>query len=161
MSDETRKHIARVNELLHLVVKLLLDRGDVHDASKLADPEVETFAKVTERLSGLTFGSQEYDDCLLEMKPALDHHYAKNRHHPQHFPNGVTGMTLIDVVEMLCDWKASSERQHDGNILKIVDPLLRIVRSLSIALVVACLVQVFEPLAGHWVSTWCCCHQIS
>ena len=121
MSDETRKHIARVNELLHLMVKRLLDRGVAHDASKLADPEVETFALVTERLSDLKYGSDEYKECLGEMKPALDHHYAKNRHHPQHFPNGVTDMTLIDVVEMICDWKASSERQNDGNILKSIE----------------------------------------
>ena len=118
---ETRKHIARVNELLHLMVKKLLDRGVVHDASKLSEPEAETFDLVTERLATLKYGSDEYKDCLDEMKPALDHHYAKNRHHPQHFPNGITDMTLVDVVEMICDWKASSERQNDGNILKSIE----------------------------------------
>jgi len=121
MSNETRKHIARVNQLLHLVVKLLLDRGDVHDASKLEEPEAATFDRVTERLADLKYGSDEYTACLDEMKPCLDHHYAKNRHHPQHFPNGVTDMTLIDVLEMLLDWKASSERQNDGNILKSIE----------------------------------------
>jgi hypothetical protein len=118
---ETRKHIARVNELLHHMVKRLLDRGVVHDASKLKEPEAETFDRVTERLSGLEYGSDDYKAMLAEMKPALDHHYAKNRHHPQHFPNGVTDMTLVDVVEMICDWKASSERQNDGNILKSIE----------------------------------------
>ena len=118
---ETRKHIARVNELLHLMVKKLLDRGVAHDLSKLSEPEAETFDRVTDRLSDLKYGSDEYNACLAEMKPCLDHHYAKNRHHPQHFPNGVTGMTLVDVVEMICDWKASSERQNDGNILKSIE----------------------------------------
>ncbi len=120
MSDETRKHIARVNQLLHLVIKKLLDRGVMHDASKLEEPEAETFERVTGRLSDLQYGSDDYNSCLEEMKPALDHHYARNRHHPQHFPNGVTDMTLIDIVEMVCDWKASSERQNDGNILKSI-----------------------------------------
>ena len=32
----------------------------------------------------LTYGSDEYKACLTEMKPALDHHYAANRHHPEH-----------------------------------------------------------------------------
>jgi hypothetical protein len=121
MSDETRKHIARVNELLHLMIKGLLDRGVAHDASKLREPEAEVYERFTQRLSDLKYGSQEYKDCLEEMKPALDHHYARNRHHPQHFPNGVEDMTLIDVVEMVCDWKASSEQQNDGNILKSIE----------------------------------------
>ena len=118
---ETRKHIARVQALLHLVVKQLLDRADKHDASKLLEPEAETFDAVTSQLADLKYGTDEYKACLEEMKPCLDHHYAKNRHHPQHFPDGVEGVTLIDIVEMLVDWKASSERQNDGNILKSIE----------------------------------------
>jgi hypothetical protein len=30
-------------------------------------------------------------------------------------------MTLVDVVEMFCDWLASSQRHADGNILKSID----------------------------------------
>ena len=38
-----------------------------------------------------------------------------NRHHPEHFgEDGIRGMNLPDVVEMLCDWKAASERTKDG-----------------------------------------------
>lgn len=118
---ETRKHIARVGALLHLIAKKLLDRADVHDKSKLEEPELATFDRATARLSGLKYGGDEYKACLADMKPALDHHYAKNRHHPEHFPDGVTGMTLVDVVEMICDWKAASERQNDGNILTSIE----------------------------------------
>ena len=63
----------------------------------------------------------EYQQFLDKLKPALDHHYASNRHHPEHFVNGVTDMTLIDILEMFCDWKASSLRQNDGNLLKSID----------------------------------------
>lgn len=55
------------------------------------------------------------------MKPALDHHYANSRHHPEHFAKGILDMNLIDIVEMLCDWKAASERQKDGNLLKSIE----------------------------------------
>ena len=44
---------------------------------------------------------------LKEMKPALNHHYVNNLHHPEHF-QAVDSMTLIDIVEMLCDWTAMS-----------------------------------------------------
>jgi hypothetical protein len=50
------------------------------------------------------------------MKTPLEHHYAANSHHPEHFANGVAGMSLFDVVEMLMDWKAASERHADGDI---------------------------------------------
>jgi len=34
---------------------------------------------------------------------------------------GIRGMTLLDVVEMLCDWKAATQRHADGDILKSVE----------------------------------------
>ena len=96
------------------------------------------------------------------MKPALDHHYAVNSHHPEHFrlwrcdvclrvfqdppldgrcphcreddvngevvferpltPHvGVEGMTILDVMEMLADWKAASERHATGDIRKSIE----------------------------------------
>lgn len=33
-------------------------------------------------------------------------------------------MNLIDIVEMFCDWKAASERQLDGNLLKSIEKML-------------------------------------
>jgi hypothetical protein len=40
----------------------------------------------------------------------LEHHYARNSHHPEHYPDGVNGMDLFDIMEMFIDWKAASER---------------------------------------------------
>ena len=58
---------------------------------------------------------------MAKMKPALDHHYANNSHHPEHFENGVDDMTLIDLVEMLADWKAATMRHADGDIWKSLE----------------------------------------
>jgi hypothetical protein len=55
------------------------------------------------------------------MKPALDHHYANNSHHPEHYKNGIDDMSLLDLVEMICDWKAASERHNNGNIRKSIE----------------------------------------
>lgn len=120
-NEQTRKHKARVSFYLHKVVRLLLDRADVHDDSKMEDPEVAIFAEYTPKLAGLTYGSDEYNAALKEMQVALAHHYAKNRHHPEHFPDGIKGMTFIDSIEALCDWKAASERHDDGNIRKSIE----------------------------------------
>lgn len=118
---ETRKHIMRVQSILHQFAKDLLDRADRHDASKLESPEVEVFEEYTGKLRGMTYGSEKYKTCLAGMKPALDHHYANNRHHPEHHPDGILGMGLVDLLELLADWSAAAERHPDGNIYKSLE----------------------------------------
>ena len=65
--------------------------------------------------------SDEYKQTLKDMGPFLDRHYGHNRHHPQHFENGVAGMNLVDVLEMVCDWKAATLRHADGDIKKSIE----------------------------------------
>lgn len=118
---ETLKHIEMVRSYLRMFTDALTLRGVKHDASKLESPELEIFTECTPKLAALTYGSPEYNESLKELKVALEHHYAGNRHHPEHFTKGIEDMTLIDIVEMLCDWKAASLRQHDGNLLKSIE----------------------------------------
>lgn len=113
---ETYEHIAVVRSLLHGVVKELLDRAHGHDASKLVDPELATFDEYTPKLRDSTFGSDEYKSFLVGMGDGLRHHYQHNRHHPEHHEDGIVGMTLIDLVEMICDWLAATRRHADGDI---------------------------------------------
>lgn len=118
---KTFRHIERVRNLINLFVVKMLERAEKHDQSKLVSPELEYFAEYTDKLAGLTYGSPEYTASLAAIKPALDHHYANNSHHPEHYKNGVDDMSLLDIVEMLLDWKASSERHNDGNIHKSIE----------------------------------------
>jgi len=118
---ETLKHIRLVQKFLTLFATELLARGEIHDNSKLEDPELTHFAELTPKLAGCTYNSDEYKSFLKELKPALDHHYAKNRHHPEHWKNGVDDMNLLDLIEMFADWKSASMRHHDGNLNKSID----------------------------------------
>lgn len=118
---ETYKHINQVRGNLTMAIANLLHRAQVHDASKLETPEVEIFDEFTAKLAGVTYGSEEYKSFLDKMKPALEHHYAKNNHHPEHFPNGIRGMSLLGILEMLCDWKATTMRHNDGNLAKSIE----------------------------------------
>ena len=113
---DTLLHIKRVNELMSMAAEELLRRARVHDESKLLSPEKELFDKLTPLLAGSKYMSEEYMGFLKELKPALDHHYANNPHHPEHHHDGVNGMGLFDVMEMFFDWKAASERHADGDI---------------------------------------------
>jgi len=112
----TLRHSRRVGELLLQLIVGLQTRVTTHDLSKLDYPEKPVFDEYGPKLKTSTYDSPEYRAYLREMKVATDHHYANNRHHPEHFPDGVAGMTLVDVCEMLADWKAASERHDDGGL---------------------------------------------
>jgi len=117
----TLAHIVEVNRQLHKIIEVLMERGENHDDSKLKDPELEIFTIYTPKLKDTTYGSEEYMTFLKEMKVALDHHYKENSHHPEHYENGIAEMDLVDLVEMVCDWKAAAMRHGDGDIDKSLE----------------------------------------
>jgi len=119
--QETKKHILMVQSMLRSMIFFLQERLEIHDLSKLESPEAEIFEEYTSKLKGTTYGSDEYKRYLEEMKPALYHHYQFNRHHPEHFVNGVDGMNILDFLEMFCDWKAATLRHADGNLSKSIE----------------------------------------
>lgn len=112
----TLLHTRRVAQLMSLAVQSLLQRAVSHDESKLHPPEAELFAAHTQSLKYLTYGSPTYEAARRELAPALTHHYANNPHHPEHYPEGIEGMSLIDLLEMLLDWRAATERHDNGDI---------------------------------------------
>lgn len=138
---DTRIHIAVVQSYLMDCCDILTERGLNHDKSKLKEPEKSFFDKYKPLLDSLPYGSDEYKQALEGLQPGLTHHYDNNSHHPEHYgylecngcfkrfpkdydkrcdvcsygqfqlnPN-VDGMNLFDVLEMLMDWKAASEKQ--------------------------------------------------
>jgi len=118
---DTLTHIRNVQGKLNAVAIELTIRGEEHDESKLLPPEKAIFDEYTPKLKNSTYGSDEYKEFLSGMGEALKHHYENNRHHPEHFLNGINGMTLIDLIEMFCDWKCASERHADGDIYKSIE----------------------------------------
>lgn len=166
-TPDTQAHIARVRDLLADCVNNLAMRAVKHDLSKLEEPEKSAFDRLKAlSLSGMAYGSEEYRACLRAEKPAIQHHYEANSHHPEFYPRGTTGktgvmlrsaademestakaaigsagqaeisallefakfqratadqleaevngMSLFDVLEMLMDWKAATERMKSG-----------------------------------------------
>jgi hypothetical protein len=107
-TEEVTKHRKQVEWWMYGFAQVLIGRSKHHDKSKLEAPEKQTFDVFTPKLKTLTFGSAEYKAALVEMGAGLKHHYENNRHHPEHYPEGIAGMTLHDVVEMLCDWMAAA-----------------------------------------------------
>lgn len=119
--SETYKHVGKVNSNINKFVIDLIHRAEIHDKSKFEEPELSIFSDNMEKLIKTEYGSPEYKELLVSIKPAIDHHYSKNRHHPEHWPNGIEDMNLMDLVEMISDWKAATERNKDGNIRKSIE----------------------------------------
>ena len=118
---ETIKHIHKVRSLLFKMIEELDKRAREHDLSKLQSPEKEIFGEYTPELEKTEYNSPEYKELLKKVQVAIDHHYSKNSHHPQYYLNGINDMNLIDLLEMLCDWKAATERNKNGNIRTSID----------------------------------------
>jgi len=118
---ETYKHKYSVNVFINEIIFELQQRAISHDNSKLGDYEIDIFTEFTPKLSGCTYGSEEYKGFLKEMKPALDHHYSQNKHHPEHWENGIKDISLVDLIEMICDWMAATMRHDNGDIMKSIE----------------------------------------
>jgi len=119
--NETWKHINNVGKFIDKIRDVLETRALDHDVSKLKEPELDIFAEYGPKLEDTTYGSDEYKKFLKEMKPALDHHYKNNQHHPEYHKNGIDDMNLVDIVEMFCDWLAAGQRHKDGDAMKSIE----------------------------------------
>jgi hypothetical protein len=120
-TDDTKDHIEKVRGFLSDVQGNIAARQLIHDGSKLEEPEKSMYDEFTPKLRGSTYGSDEYKGFLKDMGAALQHHYQVNSHHPEHYPNSINGMSLLDVVEMLADWKAAGMRHANGNITQSLE----------------------------------------
>lgn len=99
----TLRHIRTVGRLLNIMIRDLMARAECHDQSKLEPPEVALFTEFTPKLAGSTYGSAEYEEFRRLMAPALEHHYAKNSHHPEHYPaicNPETLQLIGDIMTL-------------------------------------------------------------
>ncbi len=156
---ETLEHIEVVKTRLSEIVLNLRRRGDIHDRSKVQEPEVSMFDEWTPKLRACTYGSPEYEEMRKGMGPALEHHYANNPHHPEYWgipdnqeilnlrgfiswlkleidnemeiaylenclkalESRLNNMSLLDIIEMLADWKAATMRHADGDFAKSLE----------------------------------------
>jgi hypothetical protein len=124
---ETREHVDAVARYLKKAQLDLHRRELFHDDSKFEEPEKSGFMAMAEelRLADTEYGSDEYRAILKKYKDStIGHHYALNDHHPEHFGEERTGlrkMNLMQIIEMLCDWKPATMRMKDGNLVTSIE----------------------------------------
>lgn len=117
----TRIHIATVVRVMSFLVSELMRRAAHHDQSKLESPEADWLTQADDApFHRKLFSTTRELDHRNKLSEFLEHHYKHNRHHPEHFQNGINDMTLIDLLEMFADWTAASYRNKDGDIIKSI-----------------------------------------
>lgn len=107
--EDFEKHRDGVNDNIYKCLNDLSSRAEVHDFSKLAEEELPGYAWATKKLKDLPYGSPERTEVMDGFKESVVIHYKNNDHHPEHFENGVNDMNLIQILEMVCDWKSAAE----------------------------------------------------
>ena len=112
------KHNNNVQNNIADVLANLARRMAEHDQSKYYDEEYDLVVGKP-YLETLEYNTPEYKAGLERVQDAVDHHYMLNTHHPEHFPDGVKGMTLLDLIEMACDWQAASI-EHNSTFLESI-----------------------------------------
>ena len=114
ISDEMKalvtisRHITTVQKHLHSIIEALEKRARLHDLSKLSLDEFGGFVEINQIAREHPYGSEEYRESLKGNK-TIKLHFSQNSHHPEYYPNGMADMSLLDIIEMVCDWKAASE----------------------------------------------------
>lgn len=117
-------HISRVRKHINTFVQLLLKRAINHDKSKLEEPELSWW-KEMDKEPRYPYGSEEYKQKIKRWDKVFKHHYKYNRHHPEHYEYGVSEMTLVDIVEMMCDWLGYKDTIAISEALKVCDEQMR------------------------------------
>lgn len=101
------RHIKRVEDNCNALAKKIMDddlsfalqliqRGRKHDVSKFDLFEFEFLGNFEKEKP------KEFFDAL-----AL--HHSVNSHHPEHYTNGIKGMSELDIAEMVCDCVARGQ----------------------------------------------------
>ncbi len=114
------QHIKKVQLNMQEIVTKLGYRSIGHDESKYTEAEYALVHNKA-RLNTTKYMSDAYKKLLEDVRPAIDAHVENNSHHPQYHENGINDMDIIDLLEMLADWKAACEDSVDGSLTQSLD----------------------------------------
>lgn len=104
------QHIQWLMEGMAWIQHQLMMRMLSHDRTKIEDDELHAYAEIVPGFKKFKYGTPEHKNHGDRLGQAWHHHTLHNRHHPEHFVNGIDEMNLIDLIEMVCDWRAASMR---------------------------------------------------
>ncbi|MGH7274768.1 MAG: DUF5662 family protein [Nitrospiria bacterium] len=90
------RHQTLVRRNLSKLAKALEARALIHDMSKLELDELAGFVEIQQIARNHKIDSPEYKASLAARLP-------------EYYPDGIRDMSLLDLIEMVCDWEAASK----------------------------------------------------
>jgi hypothetical protein len=152
-TQDTLQHIRKVEARMGVIIHELQHRARMHDASKLVEPEKSGYDTLTHELKDLVYGSDEYRAALKAAKPVIDHHYAHNSHHPEHWAWPIPESAEEEEIAVLrhdIEVLESLEPQTEGGMeLRVIDRLKRDLAALESRVNAMSLLDITEMLADH------------
>jgi Family of unknown function (DUF5662) len=104
------QHIQWLMEGMCWIQSQLMLRMLTHDRTKIEADELDAYAEIVPHFKDFEYGTEEHEAHGNKLEGAWTHHTSHNKHHVEHFEQGMVDMTLIDIIEMVCDWRAASLR---------------------------------------------------
>lgn len=105
----TLYHQRLVQQLMIKISQEIEKRAFSHDNSKL-NTEFPGLVNINYIAREQGFGSEDYQESLKS--EMVQHHWKVNDHHPEHFEKGISEMDLVQIIEMVCDWRAVSIQKN-------------------------------------------------
>lgn len=118
--DSILNHKKSVKKRLEWLSKRLEERANNHDDSKLRVPEFRWLVQM-DKEPFTQYGTQEYFQKMDKWEKFFRHHYENNRHHPDHFREGILGFNLVDLCEFTADIISYVDTLHVGKAIEIVE----------------------------------------
>lgn len=109
--EDILKHKEKVKRRLLFLSEELKKRAECHDDSKLRDPEIKYLIEM-DKEPRYEYNTPEYFNKMKRWQKFFNHHYDNNRHHPNHFKNGILDMNLTDICEYLVDIISYYDEMH-------------------------------------------------
>lgn len=107
-------YLFQESDKYNLIFDELTIRSAYHDTSKYREPELTPYIWRTWQ-SHCVLNNIPFDLPIgmdQKIRDAIFHHITHNRHHPEWWDDP-DNMTKVDIIEMVCDWKALSQEMGE------------------------------------------------
>lgn len=115
-------HKARVKKWATKFTHLLLARAELHDDSKLKEPEL-TGWRMMDSEPWYRYGTPDYFDKVRRYHWLMELHWGQNRHHPEYWDLHPEWQDkdLLDICEMMIDWLSYKDVISVSEAIELVD----------------------------------------
>ena len=113
--DRIVLHKQSVKVGIQRIIDELADRAEKHDDDKFETEVFDSFYNALDKFINTKFGERNWELAMDEIGDSLFKHYSASPHHAQHYENGINGTNLLDLIEMMVDWKSASNSYGDSS----------------------------------------------